>query len=80
MNRPIRLAEAVVSILLFFGGLLSVYLTLRDDSIKAQLRLDQLEVNYKKIELYQDKVDLKLDAIRNEQMQQRVLLENKQNR
>lgn len=64
--------------------IIATYVSLREADTRAELRLNQLESNYQKLESLiissQDRTDRKLEVIRDEQTTIRVLLENKENR
>lgn len=84
MLRPIKLWELLISLTPIIGMIIATYVSLREADTRAELRLNQLESNYQKLESLiissQDRTDRKLEVIRDEQTTIRVLLENKENR
>ena len=84
MFRPVKLFEVLIALIPIVGSILTVYLNLRDSDIRTQLRLNQIESNYQKLENIimsnQEKTERKLDAMNDSQTTIRILLENKENR
>lgn len=84
LNRPIKIIEFIISLIPIIGSILGVYLTLRDNDTKTELRLKFLEDSQARIERTMqsnyEKLDLKMSNIQDSQTLLRILIENKQNR